>query len=597
MRFVTLSFLFVALGANPTLGEAQESTAEKVSLVEATETLAAELEQLESEFRELYQKAQEVEGEEKLVIEERMKRRGRKIRESLAPFVANILKLREQGQDVSKLASQAEKLLETATRFLKSEIELFQDEISQLGAKKEKTEGGTALEVEQELTRVNVALDRVLGSFALASGHKEKLGLDARRDFEYLDEALKARADALSGQVELSSKRRSELQRSLSKATEAEKPAINASLMAVRESLHGSSTSLSATVKLMDERGLKTSELKQILISSSGQITSDIFNLDVAAGLLQRGWNNAKDWLATNGPRLFFRVLLFLLIVGAFKLLAGIATRIMRRTFEKADVPVPMLVKNMALSFASKAILLVGLFIALSQMGLEIGPLLAGVGVIGFVVGFALQETLSNFASGLMIIIYQPFDVGDVIEAGGVAGKVNSMSLVSTTILTFDNQKLIVPNNKIWGDVIRNKTAETTRRVDMVFGVSYADDINRAEQVLTDIIAGHELVLDEPVPMIRLNELGDSSVDFIVRPWTKTEDYWTVYWDVTREVKRRFDEEGISIPFPQRDVHVYHGAVSGEPKSAESLEPPREGSSKGLSDIDVKSDGEGDSRN
>ena len=121
-----------------------------------------------------------------------------------------------------------------------------------------------------------------------------------------------------------------------------------------------------------------------------------------------------------------------------------------------------------------------GFLIALSQIGIEIGPLLAGVGVAGFILGFALQETLSNFASGLMILFYQPFDVGDVVEAGGVSGKVYQMSLVSTTIMTFDNQKLIVPNNKIWGDVIRNKTAENTRRVDMVFGISYTDDIDRA---------------------------------------------------------------------------------------------------------------------
>jgi small conductance mechanosensitive channel len=189
---------------------------------------------------------------------------------------------------------------------------------------------------------------------------------------------------------------------------------------------------------------------------------------------------------------------------------------------------------------------------------LEIGPLLAGVGVAGFIVGFALQETLSNFAAGLMILIYQPFDVGDSVEAGGVSGKVGQMSLVSTTILTFDNQKLIVPNNKIWGDVIRNRTSETTRRVDMVFGIGYADDVDRAERVLRDIVKSHELTLADPEPTIQLNNLGDSSVDFIVRPWTKTDDYWKVYWDVTREVKRCFDAEGISIPFPQRDVHVYN---------------------------------------
>ena len=597
MRFVTSTLCFFALMASSMAGGAQQAPAETVSLVEQTETFAAELEQLETEFTELYEKAQAAEGEEKLVIEERMKRRGRKIRESLEPFVANIIALRDQGQDVSTLVSRAEKVLETATRFLKEEIEIFRNQISELSKRRAEAGGDATLELEQELTRFSVDIDTMLTSFAIAGRYKESLGFDSGPDFTYLDGVLRERADKLSGQVTLSRARVSELEAALAKATEEEKPNINTNLTAVRESLHRSSTSLSTTVKLMDERGLETSELKQILISSSGQITSDIFDLDVAAGLIQRGWSNVKVWLSTNAPQFLFRILLFLLIVGAFKLLANIATRIVKRTFAKADVPVPMLVKNMAISFTSKAILLVGLFIALSQMGLEIGPLLAGVGVVGFVVGFALQETLSNFASGLMILIYQPFDVGNVIEAAGVAGKVSSMSLVSTTILTFDNQKLIVPNNKIWGDVIRNKTSETTRRVDMVFGIGYADDISRAERVLQEIIRAHELVLEDPEPMIRLNELGDSSVDFIVRPWTKTEDYWTVYWDVTREVKSRFDEEGISIPFPQRDVHVYHGAVSGEPKATESLEPPREGSSKGLSDLDVQSDGEDDPRN
>ena len=131
------------------------------------------------------------------------------------------------------------------------------------------------------------------------------------------------------------------------------------------------------------------------------------------------------------------------------------------------------------------------------------------------------------------------------------------MSLVSTTILTFDNQKLVVPNNKIWGDVIRNVNAAPTRRVDLLFGVSYDDDIAKTEAILKEIIAAHPLVLAAPEPNIRLHELADSCVNFIVRPWVNADDYWTVYWDVTRSVKERFDAEGITIPFPQRDVHVY----------------------------------------
>jgi small conductance mechanosensitive channel len=200
---------------------------------------------------------------------------------------------------------------------------------------------------------------------------------------------------------------------------------------------------------------------------------------------------------------------------------------------------------------------LFGVLVALSQMGVSLGPLLAGLGVAGFIVGFALQETLSNFASGVMILFYEPFDVGDAVEAGGVLGKVSHMSLVSTTILTFDNQTLIVPNRMIWGNVIKNINTQIQRRVDLTFGISYSDDIPRAEALLMEIVKAHPKVLPDPEPVVRLHELGDSSVNFVVRPWVLTTDYWDVYWDVTRTVKMRFDEVGISIPFPQRDVHLY----------------------------------------
>ncbi|MFA0730340.1 mechanosensitive ion channel family protein, partial [Vibrio sp. 10N.222.48.A4] len=193
-----------------------------------------------------------------------------------------------------------------------------------------------------------------------------------------------------------------------------------------------------------------------------------------------------------------------------------------------------------------------------SQIGIELAPLLTGFGVAGVIIGFALQDTLSNFASGLMILIYRPYDVGDMVKVAGVQGTVKDMSLVSTTVQTIDNQRLVIPNNKIWGDVINNITAERVRRVDMVFGIGYSDDIDKAKSVLNDIILAHPLVLKKPEHMIKLHTLNTSSVDFVVRPWVKTDDYWEVYWDVTETVKKRFDEEGITIPFPQRDVHVYN---------------------------------------
>ena len=195
--------------------------------------------------------------------------------------------------------------------------------------------------------------------------------------------------------------------------------------------------------------------------------------------------------------------------------------------------------------------------IGLAQLGISLGPLLAGFGVVGFILGFAMQDSLSNFAAGMMILFYRPYDVGDLVDIAGAFGKVENMSLVSTSILTVDNQKLVVPNSKIWGDIIKNVTDQNVRRVDMTFGISYGDDIPHAERVLAAILADNDKVLDEPEPVVRLHTLGESTVDFVVRPWVKTEDYWNVYWDVTREVKMRFDAENISIPFPQHDVHLH----------------------------------------
>jgi len=222
------------------------------------------------------------------------------------------------------------------------------------------------------------------------------------------------------------------------------------------------------------------------------------------------------------------------------------------------------LLRRMILSSVRNLILMVGFLIALSQMGISLGPLLAGLGIAGFVIGFALQDSLANFASGMMILFYRPFDVGDVVDVGGAFGKVRQMTLVNTTIMTLDNQMIVVPNNMIWNGVVKNLTNQTTRRVDLTFGVSYSDDLPKVERILKEIVDAHDKVLDDPEPMIHLHELGDSSVNYIVRPWVASDDYWDVYWDIVRAVKMRFDEEGISIPFPQRDVHIFNSPVADE---------------------------------
>jgi small conductance mechanosensitive channel len=187
----------------------------------------------------------------------------------------------------------------------------------------------------------------------------------------------------------------------------------------------------------------------------------------------------------------------------------------------------------------------------------NITPLFALVGGASFIIAFAMQETLSNLASGLMIMINRPFDEGDFVQVAGLGGTVKHVSIVSTTVTTPDNQVIVIPNSKVWGDVITNVTASDTRRVDLVFGIGYSDSIEQAQKVLEEVVAQHPLILKEPAPVIRVSELADSSVNFIVRPWTKTSDYWSVYWDLQRAVKEAFDANDISIPFPQTDMHLH----------------------------------------
>jgi len=310
---------------------------------------------------------------------------------------------------------------------------------------------------------------------------------------------------------------------------------------------------------MLDRMGLEDARYRQQLIEVTGTVTTDIFDWEVLRGLVSRWVEGLGIWLIDNLPQLLFKLLLFLLVLWIAIAVSRLTRRLVAEGLKRSNLKISQLLKNMIVSTAGGLVLLLGVLFGLAQLGISVGPLLAGLGIAGFIVGFALQDTLGNFAAGMMILLFRPYDVGDVVEAGGVFGKVSDMSLVNTTILTFDNQTLVMPNSKIWGDVIKNVTAQENRRVDMTFGIGYGDDIPKAEKVLTEIVTGHDKVLEDPAPVVRLNTLNESSVDFIVRPWVNKDDYWDVYWDITRAVKIRFDEDGISIPFPQRDIHLYRG--------------------------------------
>lgn len=384
-----------------------------------------------------------------------------------------------------------------------------------------------------------------------------QIGQDVTAEKTQLTQLLLNRADNFDSFVTYTQQ---QLQNAVNEATNAGKDVTAAQtsrVIQLKERLAQNSQSLSTNIELLDALGQNTALLKKTLFSISGDITQDVLNIDVASSLIEQWLNTAKDQAINHGPTLVFKLFIFSLILFVAGLAGKLVKKIVSNTVSNSKLNFSKLLQDFFTSLSGKAVFTIGVLIALSQLGIELGPLLAGFGIAGVIIGFALQDTLSNFASGMMILIYRPYDVGDLINAAGVSGRVSHMSLVSTTIKTLDNQRLIIPNNKIWGDTINNITAEHQRRVDMTFGIGYGDSIEQAEAVLKSIVEAHPKVQKVPAPLIKLHVLGESSVDFIVRPWAKPEDYWDVYWDITREVKMRFDAEGISIPFPQRDVHIY----------------------------------------
>jgi len=305
---------------------------------------------------------------------------------------------------------------------------------------------------------------------------------------------------------------------------------------------------LQMVTRALTARGGDASKYDQYVAASTGPDLED-------AGAVV---SYVTEWITNpeGGIAMAWSIGKFLLTLLAFKILASIVASIVKKALSRVKNTSDLL-RDFFVNVTRRIVFFIGVIVALKSFNIDITPFVAALGAAGFVIGFALQGTLSNFASGLMILLYRPYDVGQVVTVAGTTGTVDAMTLVSTTLKLPDNQRVVIPNNSIWGDVITNITGQTTRRVDMVFGCGYGDDLQKAQSVLESIVKGHDKVLQDPEPVIKVHELADSSVNFVVRPWTNTSDYWDVYWDITRQVKERFDAEGLNIPFPQQEVHMH----------------------------------------
>jgi small conductance mechanosensitive channel len=262
-------------------------------------------------------------------------------------------------------------------------------------------------------------------------------------------------------------------------------------------------------------------------------------------------------WLTRDdgGIAVARNIAVIVLVLLALLFVSRSARGLVRRSLDRTS-NVSELLKSFLVRAVYWFVLTLGLLFALAALGVNIAPLFAMIGGASFILAFAFQDTLGNLASGLMIMINRPFDEGDYVLVSGTGGTVRSVSIVATTVVTPDNQVIVIPNKNVWGNIITNVTASDTRRVDLIFGISYDDAIPDALRVIEETVKAHPLVLDDPEPVIRVHELAASSVNFICRPWAKTSDYWTVYWDLTRNMKDAFEAASITIPYPQQEILV-----------------------------------------
>lgn len=264
------------------------------------------------------------------------------------------------------------------------------------------------------------------------------------------------------------------------------------------------------------------------------------------------------EWGTAYGIKVFAAIAIF--IIGRW--IAKIISKIIRRVMKKSNVDQTL--RGFVANMAYIALLAFVVLAALSTLGIQTTSFIAVLGAAGLAIGLALQGSLSNFAAGFLMIIFRPIRVGDYIEGAGTAGTVEEIAIFTTTLVTPDNKTVIIPNASLTSDNIVNWTLKGTRRVDLVMGIGYDDDIDKAKQIMMDVLSKESRILKDPAPQIAMVELADSSVNFVVRPWVNSSDYWGVYMEVTENIKKAFDANGISIPYPQRDVHIYQHADASE---------------------------------
>jgi small conductance mechanosensitive channel len=550
----------MAIASAPALADSDAVPTETVETEEAEPQLILDARELieridagRDQVRVLTREMKGAEGDDLVVLEHRLVQEKSALLDAVAELVANYEAQVEAELETTELRAWLVDIVTSLTPQLVSHIERLEERLTNWRRQRDDLDAENALEFEAEMGRRMDWIESLYSAYVQHVAHREILDLPFEKVKADVSKRVLSRAQSLAGRIELIAQRRAADER-LS-AANADDPKLKAAVQLIEARNRPLLRALGHQADLMDEIGLDSATFRKVMITATGEVSVDLFRAPVAFELLQDLATSAERWATENGRRLGGRLVLFIFILAIFRVLASLTRRLVERSTRRSRGRT-QLVEQMMLALAGRSVMMIGILVALSQVGVELAPILTGLGIVGFIVGFALQDSLSNFASGVMILMYQPYDVDDLIEAGGVFGVVGRMSLVSTTIMTIDNQTLIVPNSKIWGDVIKNVTNQPQRRIDLEVRLGYDGNVDRALEILKGILKDNKKVLVDPEPTVKLHRFGESALEIIVRPWVETADYWEVRWDLLENIKRAFDAEGIDFPVPRNDVRL-----------------------------------------
>lgn len=554
MRFLNFYLFFVCLvfsvnvfsGGKDSAPVVDDSVEEKVlSDEEIMKKLLLKIETIELNINIKLKDLYTLQGEERAILGVQILDADKEIENVIDSAVTLLLDMKQDGGDVAEYTRLIHKHLNRRVKQLRKIHRFMLNRMGDLMSQSSTVELKKRFKHEQTINRGRVIVSNVLLNLQKNIELKKSLGINAEHDINVFSDLLLEHSSEAASRLKLLSERVDNKKSEISNSGKGEKKDLNLQLNALLESRRGVTDALSLLVKLMQKNQLDTSKISQLLITSSGTINQQIFDRKVIFGLLSQWQKQFQKWFSLNASGFVVTTLIVILILLLFKVISSMAGRLLARAFESSHVQLSKLLKEFFVVSVRRFVMFIGVLMSLSQIGVELGPLLAGLGVLGFVVGFALQGVLSNFASGLMILIYRPYDIGDVVEIAKVKGTVKEMSMVSTTMLSFNNERLVIPNNSIWGSLIRNITSESTRRVDLVFKVSFDADLELLDKIFHEEVAANSAVLENPAPVIALNKQHETHLEFIVRPWVKTADYWSTYWALYKSIQIRMNKEGV----------------------------------------------------